>query len=85
MSETYRGIPVPDDWGPVTDIDDWKAGVDAAMALLRPVVDALHDDSPCRLDHHGYCQEHGLPGPVPCPDGEARRLLKMTEEGSDQR
>lgn len=31
-------------------------GWDEARMLLRRYV----DDEPCALDHHGYCQNHGL-------------------------
>jgi hypothetical protein len=85
--ETYRGLTVPkslrvDSVHAKERYGDWKRGVDAAMDLMRPMVETLHNDTPCALDHHGYCQEHGLPGMAPCPDGEARKLLKATEEAA---
>lgn len=30
----------------------------SAIDLLREAFDAMDGDQPCRLDHHGYCQEH---------------------------
>lgn len=47
--------------------------VDAASLLKR-----LIDDDPCQLDHHGYCQAHGLYSP-PCPHAEAKKLLGEIE------
>lgn len=83
---TYRGVRVPDhlrrdraENGPyAATFNAWREGVDSAMDVMRPMVEDLHDDSPCRLDHDGCCQSHGLPTPH-CPDGQARRLLKRTE------
>lgn len=79
---TYRGITVPREClaydGRPTQ--QFRLGVDAALEQTLPVVEALHDDSPCSLDHHGYCQEHGLPGPIPCPDARARELLAAVRD-----
>lgn len=36
------------------------------ISALRAALCATLSEAPCRLDHHGYCQEHG-PGPIPCP------------------
>lgn len=87
-SPTYRGVAVPDGLRvagqPRQRYDDWRRGVDTALAVMRPAVGALTDDSPCSLDHHGYCQEHGLPGAIPCPDGEAQRLLEATKKEGEQ-
>lgn len=85
--ETYRGIQVPRELRPNWDRPEaiwWRRGVDAALAVMRPAVDALHYSGPCSLDHHGYCQEHGI-GSIPCPDGEAQRLLEATKEEGTER
>ena len=43
---------------------DWEAEREqaaadrAALAQARALLAELYDDSPCRFDHHGYCQEH---------------------------
>lgn len=50
-----------------TDRDDTRA-------LLRRLV--AHEDDPCELDHHGYCQTHGLHSP-PCAVRVARKHLKI--------
>jgi hypothetical protein len=79
-AETYRGIPVPDDWGPVGDVDDWNRGVDAALAVTLPLVESLHWDTSCSFDHHGYCQEHSYLADGPCPDGQAQKFIAATKE-----
>lgn len=33
----------------------------------------------CRLDHHGYCQEHWLDKEEDCPNFRANKLLKSLE------
>lgn len=43
---------------------------------LRTALKALVDPNPCRLDHHGHCQEHGCC--PPCVNAEARRVLAET-------
>lgn len=40
------------------------------LDLLRRITG--NDDVTCRLDHHGYCQEHNFAAPCPIP--EAHRL-----------
>ena len=40
--------------------------IDGLTELARELAEALDritDDEPCRLDHHGYCQEHSLTAP----------------------
>lgn len=80
--ETYRGIPVPEilhhNWDQL-EAHWWRQGVKASLGVAVPLVGSLHSDTPCSLDHHGYCQEHGLPGAIPCPDGEARKFIIATE------
>lgn len=48
------------------------------VARLETALAALVDDSPCRYDHHGDCQEHGL-SPRPCRMEVARRLVEGKE------
>lgn len=77
--ETYRGIPVPEGLHHNWDQHEaswWRLGADAALGIAAPLVESLRYDSECSFDHHGYCQEHGLPGAIPCPDGEARKFIK---------
>ena len=45
----------------------------ALEALLHAFVD--HEDQPCSLDHHGYCQEHDSFSEGRCKVAEARELL----------
>lgn len=55
--ETYRGIPVPDRVRRDRDenrpyaavFHAWREGVDAALALLRPMVESLHYDTPSSI------------------------------------
>lgn len=38
---------------------------------------AFYDDSPCRFDHLGYCQEHGsTDGNYICVQGELKEYLE---------
>lgn len=73
---TYRGVALPallpDEW----EQGWWKKGVDAALTVTVPLIDSLYDDTPCSLDHPGYCQEHGHLDEGVCPDGEAQKLLE---------
>ena len=83
---TYRGVPVPaylrPHWGLDRPAADWwRQGVDATLAAVVPVLEELADDEPCTLDHHGYCQMHGLPQPGPCPDGEAQKFIAEGRNG----
>lgn len=66
---------------------EWKASLRAAWIdeiraayapLLRQAADALlsyRDDMPCRLDHHGYCQEHASLTEGPCVQMDLRAAL----------
>lgn len=76
---THRGLPVPKsllrNWDQ-HEASWWRLGADAALGIAAPLVESLRYDSECSFDHHGYCQEHGLPGAIPCPDGEARKFIK---------
>ena len=42
---------------------------------LRTLLGQLVSSDPCRLDHHGYCQEHMWVGKGECAHGRARKLL----------
>ena len=47
--------------------------LEEANKLLK----GLYDDSSCRLDHHGYCQEHGsTDGNYICVQGELKEYLE---------
>lgn len=59
--ETYKGVPVPEGLSPNWETSEaswWMWGVRSAVDALRPLLEALTDDEPCTLDHHGYCQTH---------------------------
>ena len=43
------------------------------VTALRLALDAFVDDEPCRLDHHGICQAHGID--KPCSVATAKALL----------
>lgn len=43
------------------------------VTALRLALDELTEDTPCRFDHHGYCQEHMSDGP--CRNELAKGLL----------
>jgi hypothetical protein len=47
-----------------------------AIARLTVIVDAF--DGECRLDHHGFCQEHLVT--KPCEILEARRFLALASD-----
>jgi hypothetical protein len=47
-----------------------------AIARLSVIVDAFDGD--CRLDHHGFCQEHLVT--KPCEILEARRFLALASD-----
>lgn len=50
-----------------------RAQTAEATALLGHFVD--HEDQPCRLDHHGACQEHGGSSLRPCDVAVGREWL----------
>lgn len=46
---------------------------------LREALNLLyerHEGTPCRFDHHGYCQEHGWLAPGECDQPRMERLLR---------
>lgn len=51
-------------------------GIPQKSAYLYGLLDLLAEDTPCRLDHHGYCQEHYWFSEEPCPHREAHELLQ---------
>lgn len=46
-------------------------------AALKLLLSQIVSSEPCRLDHHGYCQEHMWVGKGECAHGRARKLLGM--------
>jgi hypothetical protein len=44
--------------GPGISVVEEAGRVYAALAQARALLTELYDDSPCRFDHHGHCQEH---------------------------
>lgn len=46
--------------------EEWEA---------RKLLEQIADPEPCRLDHHGYCQEHLWVGKGECAHRRARKLL----------
>ena len=46
--------------------EEWK---------VRNLLAEIASPEPCRLDHHGYCQEHLWVGKGECAHGRARRFL----------
>lgn len=42
---------------------------------LKTILSQIVSSDPCRLDHHGYCQEHLWVGKSECAHGRARKLL----------
>lgn len=46
---------------------------------LRDLLAEFVDDEPCRLDHHGHCQEHMDFGPGECRQKRAKALLSRFE------
>jgi len=74
------GLFVCERWPCTTDIEDRQrmradARLIAAAPELLRLVSEMADSSPCRYDHHGYCQEHFL-HMRPCPHERANELLK---------
>lgn len=52
-----------------------------AETLLGFFVD--HEDQPCRLNHHGACEEHGGSELRPCDVAAGRELLARVRGGDD--
>ena len=46
--------------------------------LVR-ALERLVDNEPCSLDHHGFCQAHGVSA-APCAMAQAREALLQSEE-----
>lgn len=80
--ETYKGVPVPDGMRPNWNTPEafwWMRGVQAALDIAVPLLDALVDEGACRFDRHGYCQEHwGLGAEGACVNEEVREFLAET-------
>lgn len=58
---------------------------DAKIEQLTEALRGVVDDEPCWLDHHGYCQTHGLGNP--CEMAIARAVLEgeSPTDGTDPR
>lgn len=72
MSDLPPPTPVPHE-----HVARLFAADEATVTIRRRLLDALIDDSECRFDHHGDCQEHGYslePGEV-CPQHEAKQVI----------
>lgn len=54
------------------DMADYRQLVE----LLRRLV--ANQDTKCRIDHHGYCQEHNFADPCPVPDAQ-----RLTGSGTE--
>jgi hypothetical protein len=48
--------------------------LDSELATAVRLIRELAEDTPCRLDHEGYCQAHNL-HPDPCPHHTAMAFL----------
>lgn len=53
----------------------FEMGVLAALETAVPLLEAYVDDEPCVLDHHGYCQSHGL-SEAPCINTRVKEFLR---------
>jgi hypothetical protein len=55
-----------------------------ALREAAEILEDLLERSDCRLDHHGYCQEHGWFADAPrCPHARAREFLGHTDAASE--
>lgn len=62
------------------ELERLRAQLAEATTLLGHFVD--HEDQPCRLDHHGACQEHGGSSLRPCDVAAGREwLARVREDG----
>lgn len=61
------------------EVERLREQIADATALLGHFVD--HEDQPCRLDHHGACQEHGGSSLRPCDVAAGRALLARIRGG----
>lgn len=46
----------------------------------KEVIYDLVDDEPCRLDHHGYCQNHSWMSSDLCPNERGKSILTKINE-----
>ena len=63
--------------------DKKHARLFAAAPDLLEVLKAFVEDTPCRLDHHGCCQEHGGMINNVCLNEKAKAAIAKAE-GADQ-
>lgn len=66
-----------------TEIFELNAQLAEATTLLGHFVN--HEDQPCRLDHHGACQEHGGSSLRRCDVAAGRELLARILGGGEAR
>jgi len=60
---------------------DLLPGLRTLSRIRELLYDFVHvEDTPCRYDHHGACQEHGWTE-GPCGVAEARHLLRLDLDG----
>jgi len=53
------------------DAEEWAAMCDLGF-----------DPGPCRLDHHGFCQEHNWFSEKPCPTAILQRLYALRTQAT---
>jgi hypothetical protein len=64
---------------------DGMAGVCWDLQEAIEIVSDLGERDPCRLDHHGYCQEHDWFNEGPCPHKRAKEFLAKMDENAKRR
>lgn len=62
-------------------LKDGEVAVDAAE--WEAMCDIGFDPEPCRLDHHGYCQEHNWFRENPCPTAILQNLYALRAQGKE--
>lgn len=60
------------------ELEKIKKQLEEAIEIIKLYQESTGDT--CRLDHHGYCQEHWLDKEEDCPNFRANKLLKSLEE-----
>jgi uncharacterized Zn finger protein (UPF0148 family) len=69
---------------PYTEHDGF-IGVCRDLQEAIEIVSDLGERDPCRLDHHGYCQEHDWFDASPCPHKRAKEFLAKMDENAKRR
>lgn len=57
------------------DIEAFDQSNRRAIQNLMLLLNDLTDFTRCRLDHHGFCQEHGWMEKSECPHARAQKLI----------